>query len=72
MTTAPSLRLRERIRIGLRDAAVAALGAAFILSAVAALHYDEQIAPALDRLADRVQTATHVAITLAKGAAKLG
>lgn len=62
----------HRLRTRARDAAVAALGVAFVLSAVAALQYNEQIAPALDRLTDRVQGATQMAVAIAKNAAKLG
>lgn len=50
----------------LRAALVGALGLFFIFGAVAALHFDEQVAPAWDRFAEKL---SHVKIAaLARGA----
>lgn len=57
------------LRLKVREIGVALIGAAFILSAVAAIHFDEQIAPAIERLSVRLNAATHGALSAARSVA---
>ncbi|MET0182625.1 MAG: hypothetical protein ABW199_07045 [Caulobacterales bacterium] len=49
-----------------RDLAIGLVGLAFVLSAVISIHFDEQIAPALDRLSERVISITQTTLAAAR------